>query len=59
MLTDLPYKHFSPRQNSSTLSRLLKVVEGFGEAFAKNLECDNKTENGKIFSSYNISKALF
>ena len=46
-------------QNSTTLSRLLKVVEDFGVAFTKYLECDNKTENGKTFSFSNISKSLF
>lgn len=45
-------------QHSSTLSQLLKVVEDFGEAFTKYLECDNKTESEKTFSLDNISKPL-
>ena len=51
------YVNLAPFQNSSTLSRLLKVVEDFGEAFTKYLECSNETE--KIFSFVDISKAIF
>ncbi|XP_020624311.1 adhesion G protein-coupled receptor E3-like isoform X2 [Orbicella faveolata] len=41
-------------QNSTTLSRLLKVVEEFGVAFTKYLDCDNETENKRTFSFSNI-----
>ncbi|XP_068711772.1 adhesion G protein-coupled receptor L4-like [Montipora foliosa] len=42
----------SSLSNSSTLTRLWKVVEDFGVAFAKYLECDG--ENERAFSFVNI-----